>query len=308
MRIVSLSSGATEIVASLGLLRRLVGVGFGADWPPEVLERPVVTRPAVPIVGRRSRTIHRREIERRAIGASLVELDAAGLRELRPDLILLGPPDDPWSPPRADVEAAVAGLHGEITLTVLAPASIEGLFHAISTVGAMAGAEGSAMRQVERLRGRLGRIERKVQRRRALGIVAPRVVALDRLDPLFVAGRWVPEQIRRAGGWDVLGRESGASTRTTWREIADVDPEILILMPAGLHVHEAVAEWARTPRPARWHDLQAVQRGRVFVVDGASYFARPGPRVVDGIAMLAEILDPDGFVDVAPTASWTPVG
>jgi iron complex transport system substrate-binding protein len=307
MRIVSLTPGAAEIVASLGLLRRLVGVGYGSDWPPEVLDRPVVTRPVVPLAGRRSRTVHRHEMERRAAGARLVALDAARLRDLRPDLILLGAPDDPWSPSRPTVEAAIADAPGEVTLMPLSSSSIEGVFHAISTVGAMAGAEAAAMRQVERSRGRLGRIERKVERRRTLGVLAPRVVAIDRLGPLDVAGRWVPEQIRRAGGWDVLGREGEASSRTTWREIRDVDPEVLLVMPARLHVHETVSEWERTPRPARWHAIQAVQRGRVFAVDGEAYFTRPGPRLVDGIAMLAEILDPDGFVDVAPVASWTPV-
>lgn len=307
MRIVSLLPAATEIVCALGLGRRLVGIGAGSDWPAEVLGRPVVTRAAVALEGRRSRTIHRHEIARRAAGRSLVDIDARALRALRPDLVLTGGPDDPWVPPRADVDAAVADLPGEVSVTVIAPTSVEGVIHGITTVGAMAGAEAQAMRQVERMRGRLGRIERKVERRRAQGALATRVAALDRLDPAYAAGRWVPEQVRRAGGWDVLGREGEPSTATSWREIREVDPEMLILMPAGLHLHEAVAEWTRLPRPAWWRRLEAVQRGQVFVVDGEAYFARPGPRIVDGIAMLAEILDPEGFLDVSPAASWTPV-
>jgi iron complex transport system substrate-binding protein len=82
---------------------------------------------------------------------------------------------------------------------------------------------------------------------------------------------------------------------------------MLVLMPCGYHIHEAVAEWRRTPRPGYWRSIQAVRRGQVFVVDGSAYYSRPGPRVLEGIEMLAEIFDPDAFVEVAPVAAWTPV-
>jgi iron complex transport system substrate-binding protein len=163
------------------------------------------------------------------------------------------------------------------------------------------------MRLVERLRGKLGRIERKVQKRRDAGRRPVRVVALEWLDPPCAAGRWVPEQVRRAGGWDLLGRDGEVSAETSWTAVRDVDPEMLVLMPAGLGVNEAVAEWGRVKRPRSWSGLEAVRRGQVFVVDAAAYYSRPGPRIVDGISMLAEIFDPDAFIDTAPVAAWTPV-
>jgi iron complex transport system substrate-binding protein len=160
---------------------------------------------------------------------------------------------------------------------------------------------------LEELRERLGEIEERIQERRSEGQSPIRVVGLEWLDPPFATGHWVPEQIRRAGGWDVLGREGDRSVETTWDAIRDVDPEMLILMPCGYHVGDAAREWKRTERPSFWHDLDAVRRGQVFVVDGSAYFSRPGPRVIDGLAILAEIFDPDGFEEISPVGSWTPV-
>ena len=117
----------------------------------------------------------------------------------------------------------------------------------------------------------------------------------------------MPEQVRRAGGWDLLGRDGEPSAETSWAAVREVDPEMLVLVPYGFGVHAAVAEWARTRRPRSWHRFEAVRRGQVFVVEAAAYFSRPGPRVLDGILMLAEIFDPDAFVDVSPVGAWTPV-
>jgi len=307
VRIVSLLPSATEIVFALGLGRRLVGVSHECDWPPEATSRTIVTRPTRRLAGRRSRTIHRLAGEAIHGGSSLYEVDEATLAALRPDLILTQELCEVCAPSYARVNEIARRLRGDVTVVSLEPSSLEGILHSISTVGAMAGAEAAAMRVVERLRGRLGRIERKVQQRRDAGHVAPRVVALEWLDPPFAAGHWVPEQIRRAGAWEVLGSEGEPSVATTWRAVRDVDPEMLILMPCGFHVGEAVAEWERTRRPPYWSRLEAVRRGQVFVVDGSAYFSRPGPRVLDGIAMLAEIFDPDAFVETSPVGSWTPV-
>lgn len=307
MRIVSLSPAATEIVHAIGQGRKLVGISHDSDWPPEIRAKPVVTRPTVRLAGRRSRTVHRLTVEAAAAGTPLVAIDEAALAAARPDLVLTGD-----RCPRCGVTSeraleVVRRLGLEATVTALEPTSVEGIFHSISTVGAMAGAEGSAMRLVERLRGRLGRIERKVEKRRDGGRTPVRVVALEWLDPPMTAGRWVPEQVRRAGGWDLLGRDGEPSTETSWAAVREVDPEMLVLVPFGLGVHTAVAEWARTPRPRSWHRLDAVRRGQVFVLEAEAYFSRPGPRVLDGILMLAEIFDPDAFVDVSPVGAWTPV-
>ena len=110
----------------------------------------------------------------------------------------------------------------------------------------------------------------------------------------------------RAAGTCSVARASRQSA-TSWQAIREVDPEMLILMPCGFHLSETVAEWGRTPKPPFWRRLEAVSRGQVFAVNGSAYFSRPGPRVIDGIALLAEIFDPEGFVETSPLGSWTPL-
>lgn len=305
MRIVSLLPAATEIVIALGLGRRLVGVDHASTLPAGVRCR-VVTRSLVRRVGR-DRAVHRRLVAAADGGARFVSLDAAAVVALHPDLILTGDPADPDVPAESVVRAAARLAGDEVAVVSLAPTTLEGVFHALTTVGAMTGTEASAMRLVERLRGRLGRLERRVQAGRQAGRQPTRVVVVEAFDPPWTTGRWVPEQVRRAGGWELLGREGERSMPTTWAAVREVDPEVLVLAHRLRGREAALDEWARTRRPASWDRLRAVRHGQVFVVDGPACFGRPGPRLVDGIALLAELLDPDTFVDVAPSGSWTPL-
>lgn len=307
MRIVSLLPSATEIVFALGLGDQLVGVSHECDYPPEARSKRVVTRATHDLSRLGSRAIHERV--RHAIhgGGSLYALDEEAIAELRPDLILTQELCEVCAVGYREVQAAVRALDGPPAILSLEPTSIEGIFNTIIAVGSMAGVEPRALRLVRSLRARLAEIDRTVAERRAAGVAPPRVVALEWLDPPFAAGHWVPEQVRRAGGWEVLGQEGGRSVRTTWRGVRKVQPDMLVLMPCGYHLRDALAEWRRLRRPPFWEEILAVQRRQVFVVDGSAYFSRPGPRVLDGIAMLAEIFDPDAFVDIAPPQGWTPV-
>lgn len=284
MRIVSLSPAATEIVVALGLDDHLVGVTRRCDWPPEVVGTPVVMR-----------------------SRSSLEIDEDALGGARPDLVIVIAADgsDPADHRRL-VESA-RSVVPDATIVALDPTSIEGILNAISTVGAMTSAEDAALDLVESLRARLGEIEEQVQARRDDGQPPVRVAALGWLDPPATVGRWIPEQVRRAGGWDLLGRDGEPASRTSWEALRDVDPEMLILMPAGLGLAAARRAWEATPKPPFWRSIEAVGRGQVFAVDGEAYFSRPGPRVIEGIALLAEIFDPDGFVEVSPLGSWTPL-
>jgi iron complex transport system substrate-binding protein len=294
MRIVSLLPAATEIVCALGLADDLVGVTHACVVPPEAVGVRVVTRP----VGSGGPA---------GPGLPRFEVDEAQVADLRPDLILV---PGWWRAGRPGLQRGGEPADtrpGHPTVVTLAPASIEGVFHAISTVGAMTSAEDEAMGLVEILRERLADVEEAVVVRRAAGHAPPRVVALEWLDPPFAAGGWIPEQIRRAGGWDVLGREGEAATRTRWSAVVDLDPEMLLLMPRDADLAGTLAAWGRAPRPPAWREIRAVRRGRVFALDAASLFSNPGPRVIDGIELLAELFDPAGFVDAAPPGGWMPV-
>jgi iron complex transport system substrate-binding protein len=307
MRIVSLLPSATEIVCALGLADELVGITHECDWPPEVVGLPVMTSSVNELANASSREIHR--LVERSVhgGSSLYALDEAALVAAEPDLILTQELCAVCAVGYREVNEVARRIDAEIAVVSLEPTSIEGIFNTIATVGAMTDTEDEAVEVVGGLRERLGLVETRVATRRAAGRSAPRVVGLEWLDPPFAVGHWVPEQIRRAGAWDLLGAEGDWSLETTWTAVREVDPELLVLMPCGFHVEDGLAAWERAPRPEGWAELAAVRAGHVFLVDGSAYFSRPGPRVIDGVELLAELFDPEGSAGSAPFGSWVRV-
>ncbi|HEX7472559.1 MAG TPA: cobalamin-binding protein [Candidatus Limnocylindrales bacterium] len=307
MRIVSLVPSATEIVCALGLSRQLVGVTHACDFPAEARGKAVVTRPIGDLRGVSDAAIHRRMAAAIGSGTPVFEVDEDAIRRAKPDLIITQALCAVCAPSGSSVAELARSIDPAITVVTLEPSSLEGIFNTISTIGAMTETEHKALALLSRLRGRLGRIEQKVAKSRAAGHQPLRVVGLEWLDPPMVVGHWIPEQIRRAGGWDLLGRDGEKSVRTTWSSIRAVEPDMLLLLPCGFGLEETKQAFARMPRPAFWSELMAVQRQNVIALDGSAFFDRPGPRVVDGISLLAEIFDPDRFVDVSPPMSWEPI-
>ena len=325
MRIVSLLPSATEIVCALGLQDELVGISHCCDYPPEIEGVAVVTRPAAirsaaathphggshPGVGAGRPTPRRPRVEPFVddeIGAA--ELDAEALRAAQPDLIFVRDRTGGAGIGSRQVRAALGqpaeDAFGEPVIVSLNPVSVEGIFHSITTIGAMAEAEDDAMELLEALREELGDLEQRVVVRHDEGFRPSRVVVLPSLEPPFSSGRWMPEQVRRAGGWDLIGREGDDPEPSSWESVRDVDPEMLLIAPMGMHLPAAKRTFARLKLPEFWYEIQAVRAGRVFIVEPV-YFERPGPRVVDGVAMLAEIFDPNGFIETSPPGSWTPI-
>jgi iron complex transport system substrate-binding protein len=307
MRIVSLVPSATEIVCALGLSRQLVGVTHECDYPAEAVGKPVITRPVVELRGASDAAIHRRVAAAAGSGSPVFEVDEEALRRAKPDLIITQALCAVCAPSGSSVAEIAREIDPAISVLTLEPSSLEGIFNTISTIGAMTETENKALGLLSRLRGRLGRIEQKVAKSRNAGHQPLRVVGLEWLDPPMVVGHWVPEQIRRAGGWDLLGQDGEKSVRTTWSSIRAVEPDMLLLLPCGYGLDETKKAFARMPRPAFWSELMAVQRQNVIALDGSAFFNRPGPRVIDGISLLAEIFDPDRFVDVSPPMSWEPI-
>ncbi len=309
MRIVSLLPSATEIVFALGLGDELVGRTHECDYPPEATLVPVVTSDVGATASATSREINARVAASIHGGSSIYKLDLDALAAARADLILTQELCAVCAVSYREVADAVKRLDADSTVVSLEPTSIEGIFNTISTVGAMAEAEDEAVGLIEVLRDRLARIENRVLERRLEGIPARRVVCLEWLDPPFASGHWVPEQVRRAGGWDLLGRIGEPATETTWEQVRDVEPEQLMLIPCGFDASRTADEWrlGRPTRPAWIDDLAAVRNGDVYALDGSAYFSRPGPRAIDGVALLAELFD-EGFVGEAlPDDAWLPV-
>jgi iron complex transport system substrate-binding protein len=285
VRIVSLLPAATEILLALGLEEELVGITHRCEVPATAEEPVVLTR---------------------AGSSGADALDAAALVEADPELVIVGDGDEGTVSARL-IEAAFADRDVAPSVLTLAPTTVEGVLNGIVAVGAMTEAEDEALAVVEGLRERLKGLENIVLGRRDHGFQPPRVVLLGAVDPPATVGRWIPDQVRRAGGWELLGSDGGRGAPTTWDAVRDMDPEVLVLLPGGLPLAEAVRAWEAAPRPAAWEDLRAVRDDRVFVVDGGA-FVLAGPRVLDGIEILAELIDPAAFDGMSPPATWARAG
>lgn len=333
LRIVSLLPGATEIVAALGLADRLVGRSHECDMPQTVATLPSLTAPRIDPAGT-SRQIHEemgRALADAAPGTapteSLYTLDAARLAALAPDLILTQAACDVCAVATDDVRAAVRSMSGSADVLELSPATLADVHADILAVGAATGTLPKAREVVARLRGRVRSIACRVQaakrqdearptnlatpdqgRRRGSASPGggppsggrhdaepPRVLMLEWLDPPMAAGNWVPELVALAGGADALGRAGEHSHWITWDDVIAADPEVVILVPCGFTVERVVAE-AKTPAIRnRLKMLRAFREGRIWAVDGHHLFNRPGPRLIDSLEVLAEILHPGMF-------------
>ncbi len=306
MRIVSLIPAATEIVYALGLGDDLVGRSPADDHPSEVTDVPVVAwvdEGQEPTAGPPSGLTGERSDR-----PSPHHIDLDALARARPDLILTQRMCQVCAVSLDQVETAVRTLGIEPTVVALEAASVEGILNSISTVGAFAEAEDEAVGLIEILRQRLAAVEDRVLERRLAGVAPRRVVVLEWLEPPFSSGHWVPEMVRRAGGWDLLGHEGQVSVEVSWDRVRDVDPDQLVLAPCGMGADEAVEVWERSMTPVWFDALRAVQSGDLVAVDGGGLLSRPGPRVIDGIAMLAEVFDPEGLAGFAPPGSWRSLG
>jgi iron complex transport system substrate-binding protein len=309
MHIVSLVPAATEIVFALGLGDELVGRTGACDEPAEASEVAVVTSLVRPAQASGGRDAALSSLVRHAAhgGGPPARLDGPGFAALEPDLVLTQDSCDGCSPLASDLAAALRSMSADAQVVRLEPQTLEGVLNTISTIGAYAAAEDEAVGLLEILRERLGVIENRVLERRLMGLAPPRVVVLAWIDPPYVSGSWVPELVRRAGGWDVLGEAGAAPVETSWSRIRDVDPSHLILAPAGLDAARAAAAFSRARLPDWLADLRAVREGGLCIVDG-SVLWRPGPRLIDGVGLLAELFDPEGHAGEGPTDAWIPLG
>ena len=284
MRIVSLVPAGTEIACALGAGDELVAVTHDCDYPPAVRSLPRITRSTIAL-GSDSLSIDaqvRAAVER---GESTFHLDPAALAAARPDVLLGQTLCEVCAvtvsqlPTTLDPAPAVVPLDGH---------SLDGIFADIARVGDAIGRAGAATTLVADLRARITRVEAQVA-----GLPRPTVVCLEWLAPLFNAGHWVPEQVAIAGGLDLLGRPLVPSIDVPWEDLVAADPEFLFLLPCGFDAERALAEARALTSRSEWQRLRAVRGGKTFVLDGNAFFSRPGPRVVDGIELLASLLHPD---------------
>jgi iron complex transport system substrate-binding protein len=308
LRIVSLLPAATEIVAGLGLRANLVGRSHECDVPADVDTLPALTSARID-ASAASRAIHDQVT---AVGralaaasphspagaacsvgtsAALFTLDIDKLAALSPDLILTQAACDVCAISAADVEAAVRKAAVGTRVLSLSPTTLADLFSDILAVGQATGRLPQARELAARLRSRIDSLACRV----GTFVDRPRVAMIEWLDPPMAAGNWVPEMVGLAGGVDVLGKAGDHSHWITWDDVNAADPDIVILVPCGFPIERVVAEAGSPAVRPHLAKLRACREGRVFAIDGHHLFNRPGPRLVDSLEVLAEILHPGRF-------------
>jgi iron complex transport system substrate-binding protein len=297
VKVVSLLPSATEIVYALGAQDQLCGVSCDCNYPAEVASKPVVSSKLLPIDSATTpATIDQLVRDQLSQSDSIYDLDEQLIRSLRPDLILAQDLCRVCAVPSGDVEAALDVIGCTAQVLSLDPHTLQEVLTGIVLVGRALGIAERAEGFVDALRSRLDRV------RSATRHVTPkRVLALEWPDPPFNGGHWIPEMVEIAGGFDPLGAKRLPSRTLTWTEIAATAPEVIVFMPCGYDLDGAVSlsedlyeieEFALTP---------AALGGEVYATDSSAYFSRSGPRLVDGVEILAGVLHPEEFP--APSAS-----
>jgi iron complex transport system substrate-binding protein len=287
MRICSLLPGATEIAYLLGLGDQIVGVTHECDYPHEAKQKPVVVRSVIDSSQLSCPEIDRRVGELLQAGRGLYSIDEAAFLASGPDLILTQGLCDVCALDYDDVVKAAQRLPRMPAILSLNPHSLSDVLEDISRVGAATDRETAAEALVQDLRRRIDEVGIREPEYR------PRVVCLEWFEPLYVAGHWVPELVTLAGGFDPLGRKGEPSFKIEWQSVLDAKPDVILLMPCGFDVRRAVKESTPLRNLNGWNDLPAVKTGNVYALNGSAYFSRPGPRLVNGLEILARIIRPE---------------
>jgi iron complex transport system substrate-binding protein len=293
MRIVSLVPSATEMLFALGLGSDLIAVTHECDYPPAAAELPKITRDVLP-AGLSAAQIDAAVKERTMAGESIYELDVDLLHDLRPDLIVTQALCSVCAVSYDDVRTVAEEIESRPRVLSLDPHTLGEVLGDARTLAQVTDRKDAAVDLVRDASSRIDRVRLAVR-----GARRPRVVALEWLDPPFAAGHWTPQLIEYAGGEDVLGFPGENSEERSWQEVATAQPDIVVVMPCGYD-----AEIAHREAEMHRDELAAVGAGEVVAVDAASYFSRPGPRIVDGLELMAHILHPE-LVPEAPGRALT---
>ncbi len=302
-RVASLLPSITEIVCALGCTDRLVGRSHECDFPSGVERLPVLTEPKLDKEAS-SRLIDDRVKALVRDGLSVYRVDADTLRELAPTLVLTQDQCEVCAASLADVEAALAAwTAGKPRVLSLDPKLLGDVWGDIARVAEALGVPERGRQVCEELAARVTEVAEQTQRVRP----QPTVACIEWIDPLMAAGNWVPELVTLAGGRNLFG-ESGA--HSPWLELEQLvaaDPDVIVVLPCGFDVARCRAELPPLAERPEWGELRAVREGRVALTDGNQYLNRPGPRLVESLEILAEILHPDLFPARHRGSAWEPL-
>jgi len=279
---VSLVPHATELLFALGLGDDVVGVTHECDYPAAAQDLPQVTRDVLE-PGLSPGEIDAAVRERTAAGESIYELDEELVRELEPDLIVTQALCHVCAVSVGEVQALAQSLPGPPRVIALDPTTYGETVGDVRTIAQATNAKDAALDLIARTARRADVVRLAVR-----GAPRPRVAALEWMDPVFVAGHWTPQLVAMAGGEDVLGFDGEPSRQATWEEVAAAQPEVVIVMPCGYDAARALVEAEEFAE-----QLRGLGADQVVAVNASAYFSRPGPRLIDGLELLAHILHPD---------------
>jgi len=291
MRIVSLIASSTEIICALGLRDQMVGRSHECDYPESVLELPVCTAPKFKTSGS-SGAIDARVKEILQESLSVYRVDADMLNRLNPTHIITQTQCEVCAVSLKDVEAALKQMLDVAPAIVsLQPNSIADIIADIKRVAAACDANEAAEKLLKRLNEEINSIKSQTDKIE----LRPRVALIEWIDPIMPGANWMPELVNLAGGKNLFGTEGQHSEVMPWIEVAEADPDVIIVAPCGFTIAQTLVEMPSMEDKRGWHDLNCVKNNRVFIADGNHYFNRPGPRVLESLQIMCEILHPELF-------------
>jgi len=288
MRICSLLPSATEIAFALGLGDQVVAVSHECDYPPEASNRPVLTKSAIHQKIHRSLEVDR-EVEQR--GGDIYEIDEKLLEKLNPDLILTQELCHVCAVSYTKVKEAARVLDADTKIVSLEPTNLEEIVDNILLVGRMTNKLAEAEKLAAQMLQRINRVREKTKTVQD----KPRVFFMEWLQPPWAGGHWIPQMVDYAGGVEGLGRIGKPSHRIEWDQVVEYKPKIIVLSPCGFDANQVMEEAHVLASYEEWDKIPAFQFSRIYAVNASAYFSRSGPRVVDGLEILAHIIHPELF-------------
>ena len=290
-RIISLLPAATEIICALGLSDNLVGRSHECDYPESVKALPICSD-AKFLPGANSAQIDQQVKEILTEALSIYEIDKVLIQSLKPDVIITQAQCEVCAVSLKDVEEALSNLvSAETKIISLEPNTLADIFREIKEISVILDVEEAGNILIEDLEERIDLIKHKLK----FFPAKPKVALIELLSPIMFAGKWIPELVEIAGGTSLLAENGKHSPFVEWQQIYDANPDILIVTPCGFSIARTLQEIDLLLNLPGWRDLEAVKNNRVYIADGNAYFNRSGPRIVDTIEILAEIITPKYF-------------
>ena len=287
-RVLSLLSSTTEIIYALGCGDRLVGRSHECDYPEEVSELPICTIPKFNVDGT-SREVDDEVKSLVQSALSIYYINEKLLKELKPDIIFTQSQCEVCAVSVSDVENALKNITGLSSRVIsVEPNSIEDIFNEILTIAEILNVRKKGKELVELIKAKIDSTEKIVYQKSS-----PSVAAIEWIDPLMAAGNWVPQLIRVAGGKNLFGEASKHSPWMKYNDLVEQDPEIIIVMPCGYDIKKSLIEIKTLESKKGWGSLKAVRNRNVYITDGNQFFNRPGPRIIESLEILIEIIHSD---------------